>query len=63
MDEDGLRGAGKVLLDALKENGGCGVIRDDRPAHLPTPVYRQVRAGHLRDEHVEILIEDLPATA
>jgi hypothetical protein len=62
MDHDGMRGAGKVIIDALKEDGGIGIIRDDSPAHIPDPVYRQERVRHRDEEHLEILIE-APAVA
>jgi hypothetical protein len=62
MDHDGMRGAGKVIIDGPKENGGIGIIRDDSPAHIPGPVHRQEGVRHRDEEHVEILIE-APAVA
>src|SRR4051812_34308578 len=40
FDWDGMRGAAKPLLDALKETGGgAGIIVDDSPDHIPEPLY------------------------
>jgi hypothetical protein len=54
MDADNLRGSGKIVIDALKEDGGCGLIRDDSPEDLPAPIYRQEKVMHRKEEHVEV---------
>src|SRR5262249_26471204 len=43
LDQDNARTSLKPVLDALKERGGIGIIRDDSPRHLPEPRYEQVR--------------------
>lgn len=52
-----------MLIDAPKQNGGIGIIRDDSPAHIPERTYRQERVKHQAEEHVEILIEARAAAA
>lgn len=55
FDKDGSFNAIKPLLDALKVNGGVGVIVDDSPKYISLEV-EQIKVAHRTDEHVEILI-------
>ena len=55
FDKDGSFNAAKPILDALKVNGGVGVIVDDSPKYINLNV-EQIKVAHRADEHVEILI-------
>lgn len=57
-DQDGAYGSIKPILDALKVNGGVGVIVDDSPKYINLNV-EQIKVAHRADEHVEILIKKL----
>lgn len=52
-DQDNCYGSAKILVDALKVNGGAGVIVDDSPKHVEIEV-GQTKVSHMKDEHVEI---------
>ena len=54
-DYDGAYTSIKPLLDALKVNGGVGVIIDDSPEYIDLLV-NQVKVKHRNEEHVELLI-------
>lgn len=54
-DYDGAYTSVKNLLDALKVNGGVGVIIDDSPKYISLNV-EQIKIAHKAEEHVEILI-------
>lgn len=54
-DKDGVYGSIKGILDALKVNGGVGVIIDDSIKYIDLNV-EQIKVAHRVDEHVEILI-------
>jgi hypothetical protein len=54
MNYDGLWPPSKPLRDALVR---ARVIQNDSPEDIPRPELRQMKVRHLRDEHVEILIE------
>jgi hypothetical protein len=56
FDRDGSFNAAKPLLDALKVNGGVGVIIDDSPKYIRLEV-EQIKVPHRQDEHVEIIIK------
>lgn len=55
-DYDGAYTSVKNLLDALKVNGGVGVIIDDSPKYINLLV-NQVKVKHKIEEHVEINIK------
>lgn len=55
-DYDGAYTSIKPLLDALKVNGGVGVIIDDSPKYIDLDV-DQIKVAHRIDEHVEIIIK------
>lgn len=55
MDYDGAYTSIKPILDALKVNGGVGVIVDDSNKYIDLNV-EQIKVAHRADEHVEILI-------
>lgn len=56
MDYDGAYNCVKPLLDALKVNGGVGVIVDDSPKYIDLLV-KQEKIAHRKDERVVITID------
>lgn len=55
MDYDGAYNCVKPILDALKVNGGVGLIIDDSPKYIDLEV-KQIKTAHRKDEHVLITI-------
>ena len=53
MDYDNLHSSAKVIIDALKVGGGCGVIADDGPNDISVSV-SQEQVNRRDDEHVEV---------